>query len=116
MMCVAEQYIVICLESIKDLKERQYVIDTIAGSNKKIIEINYFQMNHFAGNMLQVNNNKGEKLVVMSSQAYHALTDAQIKELESFNKIIHSDLSTIETNGGGSARCMMAEVFLKENN
>jgi hypothetical protein len=116
MMCVAEEYIVICLDSIKDLNERQYVIDTITGSNKKIITISYYQMNHFAGNMLQVNNNKGEKLLVMSSQAYHALTGEQIKELENFNPIIHSDLTTIETNGGGSARCMMAEVFLKAMN
>lgn len=112
MMCVAEEYIVICLESIKDIKERQHVIDTITSSNKKIIDISYSQMNHFAGNMLQVHNRNGEKLLVMSSQAYHALTKQQIAALESFNRIIHSDLTTIETNGGGSARCMMAEVFL----
>ena len=69
-------------------------------------------MNHFAGNMLQVENQKGEKLLVMSSQAYASLTPAQIAQLESFNRILHSSLTTIETNGGGSARCMLAEIHL----
>ena len=112
MMCVAHAYVVICLDSITNETERKMVITTISNSNKKIIEIKYDQMNRFAGNMLQVENNKGEKLLVMSSQAYHALTMEQVKELESYNKILHSDLATIETNGGGSARCMMAEIFL----
>jgi len=69
-------------------------------------------MNHFAGNMLQVENESGEKFLVMSSQAYHSLNHEQVKQLETYNPIIHSPLNTIETNGGGSARCMMAEVFL----
>jgi hypothetical protein len=69
-------------------------------------------MNHFAGNMLQIENKQEEKLLVMSTQAYESLTDEQNKKLSSFNKIIHSPLTTIETNGGGSARCMMAEVHL----
>jgi hypothetical protein len=69
-------------------------------------------MNHFAGNMLQVENAAGEKILVMSSQAYHALKAEQVATLESFNPILHSSLDTIESNGGGSARCMMAEVHL----
>lgn len=112
MMCVADQYIVICLESIANPDEQQLVIDTIKQSEKKLIPISLKQMNHFAGNMLQVENNKGEKLLVMSSQAYESLTQEQINSLESFNRIVHASLSTIETNGGGSARCMMAEVHL----
>ncbi len=112
MMCVADQYVVICLDSIRDAAERDNVFNTIANSDKKIIEISYKQMNRFAGNMLQVENKTGQRYLVMSSQAYNALTPAQVKELESYNPIIHSDLTTIETNGGGSARCMMAEVFL----
>jgi hypothetical protein len=116
MMCVADEYAVICLDSITDAGERQYVTDTITKSGKQIIEIAYPQMNGFAGNMLQVQNAKGEKLLVMSSQAYASLTPAQVKQLESFNHILHSDLTTIETNGGGSARCMMAEVFLPVRN
>ena len=112
MMCVADQYVVICLDSIRDAAERDNVFDTINDSGKKIIEISYKQMNQFAGNMLQVENKSGQRYLVMSSQAYNALTAEQVKELESYNPIIHSDLTTIETNGGGSARCMMAEVFL----
>ncbi len=112
MMCVADEYVIICLESIKDIKEKERVIKQIQDTNKKIIEISLDQMNHFAGNMLQVHNNKGQKFLVMSSQAYLALNKDQIDEIEKFNPIIHSDIKTIETNGGGSARCMMAEVFL----
>jgi hypothetical protein len=112
MMCVADKYVVICLDSIRDNNERQQVINTINKSGKQIIEIAYPQMNRFAGNMLQVQNASGEKILVMSSQAYTSLTPSQVKQLESFNRILHSDLTTIETNGGGSARCMMAEVFL----
>lgn len=116
MMCVADRYVVICLDSIRDEAERNHVIETIRNSGKKIIEVTYSQMNRFAGNMLQVQNNDGTKFLVMSSQAFHSLTTEQVKELELYNPIIHSDLTTIETNGGGSARCMMAEVFLPVKN
>ena len=116
MMCVADKYIVICLDSICDAAERKLVVDTIINSGKKIIEISYSQMNCFAGNMLQVQNNKGNIILVMSSRAYASLTVEQVKELELYNPIIHSDLTTIENNGGGSARCMMAEVFLSLKN
>ncbi len=112
MMCVADEYVVICLDSIRDSIERDNVFDTIVESGKSVIEISYNQMNRFAGNMLQVQNKNGQRYLVMSSQAYNALNAEQIAELESYNPIIHSDLTTIETNGGGSARCMMAEVFL----
>lgn len=112
MMCVADEYVVICLDSIRDSIERDNVFDTIIESGKSVIEISYSQMNRFAGNMLQVQNKNGQRYLVMSSQAYNALNAEQIAELESYNPIIHSDLTTIETNGGGSARCMMAEVFL----
>ena len=112
MMCVADKYVVICLDSIIDSEEKNVIINTINQTGKIIIAISFAQMNHFAGNMLQVENDKGEKLLVMSSQAYEALTKEQAQELKRFNRIIHSPLTTIETNGGGSARCMMAEVHL----
>jgi len=112
LMCVADRYVVICLESIADPEQRQFVSETIIKSGKKIIAITLHQMNHFAGNMLQVENDKAEKLLVMSSQAYDSLTTEQAEVLNSYNRIIHSPLTTIETNGGGSARCMMAEVHL----
>ncbi|HTD94310.1 MAG TPA: arginine deiminase-related protein [Chitinophagaceae bacterium] len=113
MMCVADRYVVICLESIPDPGEQEAVVRCITESGKKIVPITLAQMNHFAGNMLQVNNRQGEKLLVLSSQAYASLTDRQVEELTAFNRIIHSSLDTIEANGGGSARCMMAEIHLK---
>lgn len=115
MMCMADNYAVICMECISDESERTRVKETLLLSGKEIIEISFEQMNHFAGNMLQVMNADGEKILVMSSQAYHSLKSEQIKKLESYNRILHSSLETIETNGGGSARCMMAEVFLPVN-
>ncbi len=113
MMCVADLFVVICLDAIKNPAEKKAVTDTIIQTGKKIIEISFDQMNHFAGNMLQVHNTDGKKILVMSSQAYQSLTQQQVNDLAYFNAIIHSDITTIETNGGGSARCMMAEVFLK---
>lgn len=112
MMCVADKYVVICLDAIAADHEKESVKAVIIKSGKAIIPISYEQMNHFAGNMLQVNNDKGEKLLVMSSQAFQSLTKEQQQQLGAYNTIIHSPLTTIETNGGGSARCMMAELHL----
>ncbi|PWT98784.1 MAG: amidinotransferase [Bacteroidetes bacterium] len=112
MMCVGDQFVVICMDSIPDQKEKLLVREAIRESGKELIEITLDQMNHFAGNMLQVQNKSGEKFLVMSTQAFHSLNKDQIKKLEIYNPIIHSSLQTIETNGGGSARCMMAEVYL----
>ncbi|MDY3529940.1 arginine deiminase-related protein [Riemerella anatipestifer] len=112
MMCVADRFVVICLDCIDNLEERQYVVDTIKKSGKEIIEISEEQMQNFAGNMLQVHNNEGKKFLVMSQSAYQSLSPNQVENIEKYSEIIYSDLSTIETNGGGSARCMLAEVFL----
>lgn len=114
MMCVADRYIVICLDCIPDKDEKKNVENTIKNSGKELIEISNDQMNHFAGNMLQLNNTEGEKFLVMSTRAYNSLTPEQVKKLKGYNEIIHSSLNAIETNGGGSARCMMAEVHLPE--
>lgn len=112
MMCVADKYVVICLDSIADELERKTVKDKIIASGKEVIAISLAQMNQFAGNMLQVNSVDGIKYLVLSSQAYQSLTREQINKLDGYNEIIHSSLDTIEKNGGGSARCMMAEVHL----
>jgi len=112
MMCVADRFVVICLDCIDDVAERKMVAETIDKSGKEIIEISEKQMQNFAGNMLQVNNTEGKKFLVMSQTAYNSLTPEQIQAIEKYNEIIYSDLSTIEINGGGSARCMLAEVFL----
>lgn len=114
MMCVADQFAVICLESIPNVDEKEKVALSLIDSGKKIIEITLAQMNRFAGNMLQVKNAQGENLLVMSEQAYLCLTPEQVATLEQFNKIIYAPLYTIEKNGGGSARCMLAEVHLPQ--
>ena len=112
MMCVADKFVVICLDCIDDELEREKVIETIKNSGKEIIEISEEQMQQFAGNMLQVQNKEGEKFLVMSQTAYQSLTSEQVAAIEKYCEIIYSDLNTIEVNGGGSARCMLAEVFL----
>ena len=112
MMCVADKFVVICLDCIDDELEREKVQEVIKSTQKEIIEISEDQMQQFAGNMLQVQNEAGEKFLVMSESAYRSLTAQQISEIEKYCEIIYSDLNTIETNGGGSARCMLAEVFL----
>ncbi len=115
MMCVADQFVVICLDCIDDELEREKVQEVIKSTNKEIIEISEDQLQQFAGNMLQVQNNQGEKFLVMSETAYKSLNSEQVSNIEKYCEIIHADLNTIEVNGGGSARCMLAEVFLPKN-
>lgn len=108
-MCVGEQFLVVCMECIPDLTEREKIRHS---TSKPIIEISMDQLNHFAGNMLEVVNEKGEHLLVMSEQAHKSLSPQQVSELEKYARIVSAPLYTIESNGGGSARCMMAEIFL----
>lgn len=112
MMCVADKFVVICLDCIDNELERGKVIEAIKNSGKEIIEISEEQMQQFAGNMLQVQNKDGKKFLVMSETAYKSLNENQVSAIEKYCEIIYSDLNTIEVNGGGSARCMLAEVFL----
>jgi len=115
MMCLAEDFAVICLDTIDDKKEKKNVIDHLKLDGKEIITINEQQMHHFAGNMLQVLGVDATRFLVMSSAAYSSLNTGQIEHIKKHCEIIHSSLNTIETCGGGSARCMMAEVFLPKN-
>ena len=111
MMCLGEGFCVICLSTIDDKAEKKAVIKSLKEDGKEIIDITEEQMNHFAGNMLQVQGSD-QKYTVMSQAAYDSLEQGQIDTLLSYGGIISSDLKIIETCGGGSARCMMAEVFL----
>ena len=112
MMCLAETFAVICLDAIDDKKERKNVVKQLRESGKEVIAISENQVNSFAGNMLQVKGLNDEKYLIMSASAYQSLTEVQLKKIESHGEIISNSLDTIETCGGGSARCMMAEVFL----
>ena len=112
MMCIAEEFAVICLDAIPDLIQRDMVADSLRNNGKTVMDITIDQMNQFAGNMLQVKNDRNESLLVMSDQAYHALSKEQIDLLETYNKIVTAPISTIEKHGGGSARCMLAEIHL----
>ncbi len=112
MMCVAEQFCIICLDTIDDKKELQQVINHLKESGKEIIPISEEQMAHFAGNMLQLRNDHGKDYLVMSLAAHKSLNQSQLDKISNYCDILSSDLETIETCGGGSARCMMAEIFL----
>ncbi|CAL2074813.1 citrulline utilization hydrolase CtlX [Tenacibaculum sp. 190524A05c] len=116
MMCLAETFAVICLASIDDKKERKHVVKNLKDDGKEVIDITEEQVNNFAGNMLQVRGKDDERFLVMSQAAYDCLTKDQINKIEKHCKIISSSLDVIEGCGGGSARCMMAEVFLPKAN
>jgi len=112
MMCVATTFAVICLDTIDDKTERKNVVKHLKEDGKQIIEISEEQMNSFAGNMLQLKGENDELFLIMSQAAYDCLNQSQIARINNHCKIISSSLETIETCGGGSARCMMAEIFL----
>ena len=110
MMCVADKFAVICLDTIDDEAEKEHVIETLQETGKEIIEITETQKHRFAGNMLQLMGDK--RYLVMSKSAHESLTESQIERIEKHNPIISSSLDTIESCGGGSVRCMIAEIFL----
>ena len=112
MMTLGETYAVICADCIDDKKERKMVLDSLKGDEKEVVLITEDQVNNFAGNMLEVKGANDRRYLVMSDSAYKSLTKKQIAQLEEHVTILHSSLDTIEACGGGSARCMMAEIFL----
>lgn len=112
MMCLGETFAVICSECIDDKKERKMVLDNLKEDGKEVILITEAQVNNFAGNMLEVRGADNARYLIMSAAAHQSLTDKQIAQLEKHATILSSSLDTIEACGGGSARCMMAEIFL----
>ena len=116
MMAIGESFAIICLDSIREEVERAMVRTKLQETNKEVIDISYDQMLSFAGNMLQVRNDAGETYLVMSTTAYKSLNDRQIEAIENHTNILACQIDTIEKYGGGSARCMMAEVFLPVKN
>lgn len=112
MMCLGETFAVICADCIDDKKERKMVLDNLKADDKEVILITEDQVNNFAGNMLEVRGKGDKRYLIMSDAAYKSLKPAQIEKLEFHCEILTSSLDTIEACGGGSARCMMAEIFL----
>ena len=115
MMCLGEDFAVLCADTIDDQEERKALVDSLEETGKDVIYISEAQKHRFAGNMLQVQSKNGDKFLVMSSSAHQSLTSEQIKQIEMHCQILSSSLDTIEACGGGSARCMMAEIFLPKN-
>jgi len=113
MLCIGIHFVVICLDSIDDLKEREAVESEFRADGKEIIKITEEQVLQFAGNVLQLQGKNGP-IIAMSQSAYNAFTDEQKSQLSRHGELIYSDLNIIETCGGGSARCMLAEVFLPQ--
>jgi hypothetical protein len=111
LMALGENFAIICLEAIPDESEREKLTQSLENTGKIIIPITYDQMLKFAGNMLQVRNTDGKEILVMSDSGYNSLSDEQYDALYNRTGILHANLNCIETYGGGSARCMMAEIF-----
>lgn len=115
MMCLGETFAVICADCIDDKSERKQVLQSLKEDGKEIILITEDQVNNFAGNMLQLKGTDDKSYLIMSKSAHESLTAAQIERIEKHATILSSSLDTIEACGGGSARCMMAEIFLPKN-
>ena len=115
MMCLGETFAVICSDCIDDKKERKMVLDNLKENGKEVIIITEAQMNNFAGNMLEIRGANDKRYLIMSASAHQSLTAKQVGQLEKHAEILSSSLDTIEACGGGSARCMMAEIFLPKN-
>jgi hypothetical protein len=113
-MCVGEKLAVICLDTIKHFTERDLVTKTLIETNHEIIEISPAQMIQFAGNMLEVRNNQGKSYLLMSASAHKSLNENQIKQIRKHAKILSANIETIEAVGGGSVRCMLAEIFCEK--
>ncbi len=114
MLTIGDTFAVICLESIKDKSEQNFVKNRLESTGHEIIDITFAQMNAFAGNMLQVQNTNGKTFLVMSATSFKSLSAEQIAQIEKHTTILSVEIPTIETIGGGSARCMLAEIYLKE--
>jgi hypothetical protein len=109
---MGDKFVIICMEVIKDEIDQEDLLTAFRKMQKEVIKISYEQMKKFLGNAIEVSNNKGTRLLILSQTAYDSLEDTQRKRLESYVKLVPCPLNTIETYGGGSARCMIAEIFL----
>jgi hypothetical protein len=114
-MCVGEKLAIVCLETIKNLTERNLVTKTLIKTNHEIVEISPEQMNQFAGNMLEVRNRQNKNYLLMSAAAHKVLNKKQISQIQKHAGILSANIETVEAVGGGSVRCMLAEIFCQRN-
>jgi len=112
MMTMGDKFVIICMDAVKDEIDQEDLLTAFRKMQKEVIKISYEQMKKFLGNAIEVSNNKGTRLLILSQTAYDSLEDTQRKRLESYVKLVPCPINTIETYGGGSARCMIAEIFL----
>ncbi|MBK6936129.1 MAG: amidinotransferase [Chitinophagaceae bacterium] len=114
MMALGEKLCVLCEESIEEEWELIAVRQLLDSTGHSIVAITREQMHRFAGNMLELKNKKGEHLLILSQAAYNSLRPEQKQKIESFARLLPVAIPTIEQTGGGSVRCMMAEIFLEK--
>jgi hypothetical protein len=112
LMSVGDKFVIICMEAVRDASDQEDLIASFRKTQKEIFKVSYEQMKNFVANCIEVTNNKGERILVLSQRAYQHLEESQKKRLENYVKLLPCPLDTIETYGGGSARCMIAEIFL----
>lgn len=112
LLSVGDKFVIICMDAIKEPSDQEDLIASFRKTQKEIFKISYEQMKNFVANCLEVKNNKGERILILSERAYKHIDDSQKKRLENYVKLLPCPLDTIETYGGGSARCMIAEIFL----
>ncbi len=112
LMTLGDKFVIACIEAIQDEIDQEDLLTSFRKMQKELIKISYEQMKNFVANAIEVNNNKGERLLILSQRAFESLEASQRKRLESYVRLIPCPLNTIETYGGGSARCMIAEIFL----
>ncbi len=113
MMCIAEKFSAICLDTITNQAEKELVVQSLTQTGHQIVDISFEQMSNFAGNMLELKNKNNQSLLALSQSAYNSLTTTQKTEIEKYTELVPLTIKTIETIGGGSARCMIAEIFLQ---
>lgn len=112
-MSICQHIVFICLDAVVEERDKKHLLFLFTQSGKKVINISISQMNSFLGNVLELKNQNGESCLIMSTSAYNSLNSSQVEIIDKYSTILHSPLDTIEYFGGGSARCMIAEVFLQ---
>jgi hypothetical protein len=114
LMCVGEKFVTVCLDAIKSDEDQEVLLNSFSKTGHQVIAISYSQMQSFAGNMIEVTARSGEPIVLMSETAFNSLLPGQLHGINKHAEVLPLSIPTIETFGGGSVRCMVAGIFLRE--